>query len=151
MKIRDFGVEIWMNRYETDCALNLAETCVESLTLGALLAMAGRTGTFLGELLPMKLTYGEIEGSQRLRGLVAGLYERQAPENVTITHGAIGANALAYQALVERGDRVISVLPTYQQHYSIPESLGADVQTDRVMVRGLGIMSDSERSQPSAG
>ena len=80
MKIRDFGVEIWMNHYETRCELNLAETCVESLTLGALLAMAGRTGTFLGELLPMKLTYGEIEGSQRLRGLVAGLYERQAPE-----------------------------------------------------------------------
>ncbi len=27
-----------------------------------------------------------------------------------------------------RGDRVIAVLPTYQQHYSIPESLGADVE-----------------------
>jgi aspartate/methionine/tyrosine aminotransferase len=29
--------------------------------------------------------------------------------------------------IVEPGDHVISVLPTYQQHYSIPESLGADV------------------------
>jgi aspartate/methionine/tyrosine aminotransferase len=29
---------------------------------------------------------------------------------------------------VEPGDRVISVLPTYQQHYSIPESYGADVK-----------------------
>ena len=29
--------------------------------------------------------------------------------------------------------------------------LGADVQTDRVMVRGLGITSDAGRSQPSAG
>lgn len=28
MKIRDFGVEIWMNRYENHCELNLAETCV---------------------------------------------------------------------------------------------------------------------------
>ncbi len=31
-------------------------------------------------------------------------------------------------ALVEPGDRVISVLPTYQQHYSIPEAYGADVK-----------------------
>jgi aspartate/methionine/tyrosine aminotransferase len=28
---------------------------------------------------------------------------------------------------VSRGDRVVSVIPTYQQHYSIPESIGAEV------------------------
>lgn len=128
MKIRDFGVEIWMNRYENHCELNLAETCVKSLTVAELLAMAGRTDTVMADLLPMQLTYGAIEGSDRLRGLVAGLYEKQAVENVVITHGAIGANALAHETLVEPGDRVISVLPTYQQHYSIPESYGADVQ-----------------------
>ena len=128
MKIRDFGVEIWMNRYENHCELNLAETCVESLTVAELLDMAGKRDAILSELLPMKLTYGAIEGSDRLRGLIAGLYDRQAIENVVVTHGAIGANALVHETLVEPGDRVISVLPTYQQHYSIPESFGADVR-----------------------
>ncbi|NTF83697.1 aminotransferase [Rhizobium rhizogenes] len=128
MKIRDFGVEIWMNRYETICEWNLAETCVESLTVAELLAMAGKTETILSELLPLKLTYGAIEGSDRLRRLIAGLYEKQAVENVVVTHGAIGANALVHETLVEPGDRVISILPTYQQHYSIPESYGADLQ-----------------------
>ena len=128
MKIRDFGVEIWMNKYETQCEWNLAETCVESLTVAQLLEMAGKANVILEELLPLKLTYGAIEGSERLRGLVAGLYETQKNENVTITHGAIGANALVHETLVEPGDRVISVLPTYQQHYSIPASYGADVQ-----------------------
>ena len=127
MKIRNFGVEIWMNRYETTCEWNLAETCVESLTVEELLDMAGKKDTILSELLPMKLTYGAIEGSERLRKRVAGLYEKQAVENVVITHGAIGANALVHETLVEPGDRVISVLPTYQQHYSIPESFGADL------------------------
>jgi aspartate/methionine/tyrosine aminotransferase len=127
MKIRKFGVEIWMNKYELECELNLAETCVESLTVAELLEMAGKTD-IAAELLPMKLTYGEIEGSKRLRSLVAGLYEKQKIENTVITHGAIGANALVYLTLIEKGDRVISVLPTYQQHYSIPESIGADVQ-----------------------
>ncbi len=128
MKIKEFGVEIWMNQYETQCRYNLAETCVESLTVAQLLDIAGKRDTILDELLPLKLTYGAIEGSERLRTLVAGLYTGQRKENVTITHGAIGANALVYETLVEPGDRVISVLPTYQQHYSIPESYGADVQ-----------------------
>jgi aspartate/methionine/tyrosine aminotransferase len=132
MKIKPFGVEIWMNQYETQCAYNLAETCVESLTVAQLLDLAGKRGAILDELLPLKLTYGAIEGSERLRGNIASLYARQKPENVTITHGAIGANALVYATLVEPGDRVISVLPTYQQHYSIPESLGADVQVHKL-------------------
>ena len=128
MKIKEFGVEIWMNLYETTCRFNLAETCVESLTVAQLLEMAGLKESILQEMLPMKLTYGAIEGSDRLRDGVASLYETKRRENITITHGAIGANALVYDTLVEPGDRVISVLPTYQQHYSIPECYGADVR-----------------------
>lgn len=90
--------------------------------------MAGKGNAILDELLPMKLTYGEIEGSAQLRAAIASLYKGQGPGNVTVTHGAIGANALVYQTLVERGDVVVSVVPTYQQHYSIPESIGAEVR-----------------------
>lgn len=128
MKIRAFGVEIWMNEFENTCKYNLAETCVESLTVEQLLDMAGKKEVILSELLPMKLTYGAIEGSDRLRNNVSSLYRTVKKENVIITHGAIGANALIHETLVEPGDRVISVLPTYQQHYSIPESYGADVK-----------------------
>ena len=127
MKIRDFGVEIWMNAHENDCELNLAETCVASVTIEELLALAGRNDTALSELLSMKMTYGAIEGSDRLRDAICGLYEKQERHNIVTTHGTIGANALIYQTLVGPGDHVISVLPTYQQHYSIPESLGAQV------------------------
>lgn len=126
MRIRDFGVEIWMNRWETSCRYNLAETCVDSVTVEELLAIAGMDEAALGaELGPMRLDYGAIEGSERLRQAIAALYETPSAENVLVTHGAIGANALAYQALVEPGDVVISLVPTYQQHTSIPESLGA--------------------------
>ncbi|MBC3475680.1 aminotransferase [Pseudomonas taiwanensis] len=132
MKIKEFGVEIWMNAYETKCKYNLAETCVESITIEQLLDFAGKKETILSELLPMKMTYGAIEGSDRLRNVVASLYDNQSPENVIITHGAIGANALVHETLVEPGDHVISVGPTYQQHYSIPESYGADVSILRL-------------------
>jgi len=128
MKIKDFGVEIWMNLYENNCEYNLAETCVESLKVGELLEMAGLKESFYDELCDMKLTYGAIEGSLVLRKEICELYKTVKVENTTVTHGAIGANALSIMTLVEKGDRVVSVLPTYQQHYSIPESIGAEVK-----------------------
>lgn len=128
MRIEPFGVEIWMNAQETRCAYNLGETCVASITIGELLTMAGLDPAALTDLLPMKMTYGAIEGSERLRSAIAALYERQGIENVLVAHGAIGANALVYHSLVGPGDRVVSITPTYQQHYSIPESIGADVR-----------------------
>ncbi|MFT3687630.1 aminotransferase [Paenirhodobacter sp.] len=127
MKIEPFGVEIWMNEWETTCELNLAETCVESLTIAELLDLCGANSDDLSALLPMKMTYGEIEGSDRLRRAIAALYDRQAPRDILVTHGTIGANMLVHRALVERGDRVVSIVPTYQQHHSIPASIGADV------------------------
>ncbi len=128
MQITPFAVEQWMNEFETTCRYNLAETCVASLTIGELLEMTGERQRFLEALLPLKMTYGAIEGSDRLRTAVSKLYAMQTPGNVLVAHGAIGANALVFQALVAAGDRVVSILPTYQQHYSLPESLGADVQ-----------------------
>ncbi len=127
MKIKPFGVEIWMNEFENHCEFNLAETCVASLTIEQLLELSGKNSDVLDDLKPMKLTYGAIEGSDRLRDAIATLYERQERQNIVVTHGAIGANALIHETLVEPGDHVISVRPTYQQHYSIPESYGATV------------------------
>lgn len=33
MKIKDFGVEQWMNKYETKARYNLGETCVAPFSL----------------------------------------------------------------------------------------------------------------------
>jgi aspartate/methionine/tyrosine aminotransferase len=129
VEIKPFGVEMWMNEFETKCELNLAETCVDSITLGQLVEMAGKHNSLLDELMPIRLGYGDIEGSPRLKAAIGALYAKQGPENVLVCHGTIGANALVHQALVNRGDHVIAVVPTYQQHYSIPESIGAEVTT----------------------
>lgn len=126
--IEPFGVEMWMNEWENHCEFNLAETCVESLTIEQLLRLSGQNDTDLSKLLAMKMTYGAIEGSMRLRTAIASLYDDQKPDNVIVTHGTIGANMLVHKTLVSAGDRVIAVVPSYQQHYSIPASIGADVQ-----------------------
>jgi len=128
MKIQPFGVELWMNEFETKCDYNLAETCVESITVAQLLEISGQSENSIKELLSLKLTYGAIEGSDRLRQAIASLYSKQSIKNTLVTHGTIGANSLVHQTLVSRGDHVVAVVPTYQQHYSIPDSIGADVR-----------------------
>ena len=126
---KPFGVEMWMNEWETRCTYNLAETCVASITINELLALSGRDEADLYEILSMKLTYGDIEGSDRLRAAISKLYANTAIADITITHGTIAANMLVHKGLVERGDHVVSIIPTYQQHYSIPRSIEANVAT----------------------
>ena len=152
MKIEPFGVELWMNEFENHCEYNLAETCVASLTVDELLDLTGVGDVAMADIRSMKLTYGAIEGSDRLRTAIAALYETMKPENTVVTHGAIGANKLVHETLVEPGDRVISVQPTYQQHYSIPASYGADVQILRLRPEN-GYLPDIDelRSLATAG
>ena len=128
MDIEPFGVEIWMNEFENSCAFNLAETCVYSITTSELLELCGQSSSKLEDLLSLKLSYGAIEGSEKLRTAIAGLYAKQNVKNTLVTHGTIGANSLVHQTLLSLGDEVVAVVPTYQQHYSIPESIGANVK-----------------------
>ena len=128
MYIKPFGVEQWMNAYENDAKYNIAETCVDSLTIRELLELAGKSEGYWEELLDMRLSYGHIEGSEGLRRGIAGLFSEWTPDKILMSHGAIGANHLVFLAMVDPGDRVVSIMPTYQQMYSIPESLGADVK-----------------------
>lgn len=127
MNIKDFGVEIWMNTHENDCKYNLSETCANPMTTDELLELSGKKDELLDEILNIKLDYGEITGSIRLKTALCSLYDNITPDNITIAHGAIGANSLALMSIVEPQDHVIAFIPTYQQHYSLPESIGADI------------------------
>ena len=129
MNIKPFLVEEWMNAYETGAKYNIAETCVDSVSLDELFAITGTDkAAFLADFCQRRLTYGHIEGNPDFLNGVCGLYKTIRPENVVTTHGAAGANHHVFYSLVNPGDRVISIMPTYQQLYSIPESYGADLQ-----------------------
>ena len=133
MKIEPFLVEQWMNAHETTATWNTAETCVDSLRLEELLALSGDADGVLRRLRQTRLDYGEITGSPGLRAAIAALYgERIGADNVLVANGAIGANFLALFALVEPGDTVVCVKPTYQQLFSVPAALGATVKTLRL-------------------
>ena len=118
-----------MNDYEDDAVYNLGETCIDSLTIGELLELSGvDPDKYLIGLKDKRLTYSHIFGSPEFVGGVASLYKDLKGENVIPTHGAIGANNMVINAMIESTDNMVCVLPTYQQHYSIPRAIGADVR-----------------------
>lgn len=128
MNIKPFAVEEWMNEYETGARYNIAETCVDSVSLDELFALTGENkDEFLSKFCKTRLTYGDIWGSNALREGVCKLYRTIQPGEVVLTHGAAGANHHVFCSLISAGDRVLSIMPTYQQLYSIPETIGAEV------------------------
>jgi len=136
MRIEKFGVEDWMNTYEGNAKYNIAETCVETLTVGELLDIAGERDGFYKTLTDTRLTYGAIPGSDELRGEICSLYlTKKTPENVLVTNGGIGANFLALFSLIQPGDDIVAIYPTYQQLYSLPEAFGAKVRRLRLEPR----------------
>ena len=129
MKIAPFAVEQWMNEYETGATYNIAETCVDSVSMDELFALTGiDKKAFLDDFCSRRLTYGYIEGRPDFKKGIASLYKTITPEEIVPTHGASGANHHIFYSLIQPGDRVISIMPTYQQLYSIPASLGAEVK-----------------------
>lgn len=129
MHIKPFAVEEWMNAYEEGARYNIAETCVNSVSLDELFSLTGTDKErFLKDLCSRRLTYGHIFGAPQFKEGICRLYRTVSPEDVVTTHGAAGANHHVFYSLVEPGDRVISIMPTYQQLYSIPEAYGADLQ-----------------------
>lgn len=129
MKIKTFKVEQWMNDYENDAIYNLGETCIDSLTLGELIEISGQDpDKYLASLKDLRMTYSHIHGSPELLDGISSLYMDIKPHQVIPTHGAIGANYQVIMSIIEPKDNMVSIMPTYQQHYSIPESIGAEVR-----------------------
>jgi len=144
MDIKPFLVEEWMNRYEVGAKYNIAETCVDSISLDELFELTGADKEeFLKKLCARRMTYGDIEGLPAFREGVCGLYKTIRPEEIITTHGAAGANHHIFYSIVGPEDHVISIMPTYQQLYSIPESFGAEVDVLQLKMEN-GYLPDLE-------
>lgn len=130
MKIKNFKVDDWLNTREHLAQYNLSSSCCKPVTFRELLELAGiGTEDFFKELIDSPLDYGNPLGSPRLKKSVTGLYTEIVTEDMVIcTHGGTGANAIVYQALIEKGDNVVCILPNYQLNYSLPEALGAEIR-----------------------
>ena len=127
MEIKEFMVERWLNTFELGAHYNLAETDAKPFTLEELLSLGDRE-RLLEDFLAIKLGYNPTTGSEDLRQTISRLYQSVTPEEVLVTNGAIEADFLLANVLVEPGDTVIVQFPAYQVLYSVAEARGARVK-----------------------
>lgn len=131
MKLDEFVLENWLNPAANSPKnkVYLGGSCVLPMTVEELFELTGENlDSFLEDLKKMNLGYGFFAGTPRLREAVAKLYKGVTTEDVILVHGGTGANNTVVYTLIEPSDNVISIMPNYQQYYSIPRSIGAEVR-----------------------
>ncbi|MDE2877659.1 aminotransferase class I/II-fold pyridoxal phosphate-dependent enzyme [Candidatus Palauibacter soopunensis] len=121
MRVPPFLMERWQSTFEHRVDYNLSESGVHPLTLSELLELI--------DLDPggVRLEYGQSDGSDPLKAVIADLYEGAVPENIIVTTGGAEANYVVLWSLVSAGDRVVALEPTYGQTPGLARGLGADV------------------------
>jgi len=126
VKQEPFLLEQFADKYELSVDHTLAETCCSAVSIADLEAIT-QEKLDLEPIIKKKLGYGWITGSDALKSQISDLYESVNPEDIVITNGGIGANFLSFYSLIEKGDHVIVVDPSYQQLSSLPKLFGAEV------------------------
>jgi aspartate/methionine/tyrosine aminotransferase len=71
-----------------------------------------------------------------LRSLLAATYRATGPDEVLVTTGAIEANFLLFNVLLDAGDHVVVVHPAYQQLESVPRAIGCEISRWRPREEG---------------
>jgi len=129
MKIEPFLLERWMTRHETLVRYDIAESGILPLSTDDLLAFepSERRAETLAALLRLPLGYSEARGTAELRGMLAATYARADADHILVTTGAIEANYLLFNVLLDAGDHMVAPYPAYQQLYSVPRAIGCDV------------------------
>lgn len=128
MQIKKNMVEYWGVLYEYTSKYNLGETCCASISVKELCEMAGiNCNEVMDRLANRVMDYGDLEGRPGLLKGIASLYKTLQPDDIYTATGSSGGNLLAFVSVVEPGDHVITLTPSYPQLTAFPECFGADV------------------------
>lgn len=125
-QFQPFLMERFMSRYEKAVDYNLSESGVHPLLLEELLKFDDSS---LEALLKTDLDYAHANGDPELRENIAQLYDGATLNNVMVTVGAIEANYIATQTLVNKGDEIVIMLPNYMQIWGISQNREYQVKT----------------------
>jgi aspartate/methionine/tyrosine aminotransferase len=124
MPFEPFAMERWQSTWENRVRYNLSESGVHPLSVGELLSLAGLTPDAVAA---SRLGYPQSNGSEALRSAIATLYPDATPDHVLVANGSAEANFCACWQLIQPGDRVAIVLPTYMQTWGLARTFGARI------------------------
>ncbi len=121
MRYAPFRMERWQSTHEHRVQINLSESGVHPLTVGELIEIS-RGDIDLDATL---LGYGQSNGSDELRSLIAAMYDGATDRSVLVTVGGAEANFTCFWHLFERETHAAIILPTYGQVPGLLESFGS--------------------------
>lgn len=129
MKFTPFDLEYTQSIWEQKVQFNLTESGVHPITLQELI---GDDPSLLEKLLKLEINYPHVNGIPELRENIAALYDGANAENVLVTVGAAEANQIIMQTLLDDGDEIASLTPTYKQVWGIAANRGHEVKPFRL-------------------
>jgi aspartate/methionine/tyrosine aminotransferase len=121
MRVEPFAMERFQSTWEHHVRFNLSESGVRPLSARELVGDADALDALLDE----RLIYSQTNGTPELRGAIAALYPGATAAHVEVTNGGSEANFLATWRLVEPGDEVVLLVPTYMQTFGLVRAFGA--------------------------
>jgi aspartate/methionine/tyrosine aminotransferase len=124
MRVEQFSMERMQSTYENQVAYNLSESGVTPLRLGELAGDAATREALMKE----GLRYTQSNGTAALRELIASQYPGATADHVQVTNGGAEANYITTWNLVEPGDEVLFMVPSYMQTWGLARAFGASVK-----------------------
>jgi aspartate/methionine/tyrosine aminotransferase len=129
-QFHEFGLERWQSDFEHTVEINLADSSVRAVSLGTLLAGDPEK---LERLLALPVHYPQVNGTQRLRELIAARYPGASPDQVLVTVGAAEANQIICQTVLAPGDTLVVMEPGYRQVWGLGHNIGCEVKAFRLV------------------
>jgi aspartate/methionine/tyrosine aminotransferase len=129
MRLEAFDMERLQSTYENLVELNLSESGVRPLSPRELLQDAEA----IAAMVDQPLVYTQSNGTEDLRARIADLYPGATVDHVEVTNGGSEANYVATWRLVEPGDDVVLLVPTYMQIRGLARGFGGTVREWRLV------------------
>ncbi len=148
MEIAPFATEQYFSLYEFNTPHLLSVSDCETISIGELLNMAGRSEK---ELLAQRLGYTESQGNPDLRAAVAKDYEEVKADDVVVLTSPVEGIYLVMQAMLEPEDEVIVLTPAYDALINVAEHISRNVRRWQVVPTDNGWALDLEALARLAG
>ncbi|KAJ9608864.1 hypothetical protein H2200_006635 [Cladophialophora chaetospira] len=129
-KLATFHLPKWLEGHAQSAKHVMGGSAAPGLSLDDLVALSSdpaKTEAAL-QCRSLKLASYSDRGSEAIRQHISDLWSKDVlPEHVVTTTGTTGANLTVFLSLLQVGDHVISVYPTYPQLLGLPKRLGCEL------------------------
>ncbi len=139
MRLNDFKLEVYFDKYEFTAPYLLCQSDCESMTIEELLAYEpGAKEKFMKNW----LGYTEVQGNPELRTEISKLYKNISEDDILVHVGAQEPIFNFMNAILNPGDHMVCMFPVYQSLFEVANAIGCKVSKWEFSQGGNGWVLD---------